>query len=67
MDCEVCSSDIEAFYDISAEVARKNTLLIQAAATHHQGNKTLSSGRVVLLYDKVCYSMYPPVKLANLS
>ncbi|KAI5454433.1 Antiviral helicase ski2 [Naganishia albida] len=52
VDCDVCSADIEAFYDVSAEVARKNTLLIQAAATHHQGNKTMSSGRVVLLYDK---------------
>lgn len=59
----MCSSDIEAFYDISAEVARKNTLLIQAAATHHQGNKILSSGRVVLLYDKVRCAMVLPLEL----
>ncbi|KAJ9111455.1 hypothetical protein QFC19_001224 [Naganishia cerealis] len=52
VQCEVCSPDIEAFYDVSAEVARMNTRLIQAAATNHQGNKTMSAGRLVLLYDK---------------
>ncbi|KAJ9095673.1 hypothetical protein QFC21_005545 [Naganishia friedmannii] len=50
--CDVCSPDIEAFYDISAEVARMNTRLIQAAASHYQGNKSMSAGRTVLLYDK---------------
>jgi hypothetical protein len=54
LDCTICGPDISAFYDISAELHRINTGLVHDAASHPQGNKLLSSGRVVMLYNKVC-------------
>lgn len=45
-------SDIDATYDLSAEIVRLNLRMIQLAATHPQGQKTFTSGRVVLLYDR---------------
>ncbi|KAI9057026.1 antiviral helicase [Trametes sanguinea] len=51
LSCDICSSDIEAYYDTSFNIVEMNQrLLAMAAATPH-GSKLLSSGRVVVLRD----------------
>lgn len=49
MECPTCKPDIEAFYDLSAEIVRINTSLVNQAAW--APGKHLSPGRVVLLRD----------------
>ena len=49
----MCNADIEAFYDISAEVVRINTALMNQAAW--ASGKQMSPGRIVLLHDGVSY------------
>ncbi|KAJ2987960.1 hypothetical protein NUW54_g9269 [Trametes sanguinea] len=45
LSCDICSSDIEAYYDTSFNIVEMNQrLLTMAAATPH-GSKLLSSGR----------------------
>lgn len=51
LNCDVCSPDIERFYDISYEIVERNDVLHATAASHPQGNKMLSAGRVVILRD----------------
>jgi antiviral helicase SKI2 len=53
LNCDVCSTDIYALYDNSYEAVRLNHQLLSMAATHPQGVKLLSSGRVVILRDGV--------------
>lgn len=53
LSCDVCSPDIERFYDISYEIVERNDVLHATAASHPQGNKMLSAGRVVILRDGV--------------
>lgn len=52
VDCAICSADIEAHYDVSAELSRLQGKLMDEAAHHPQANKAFAAGRVVLLYDK---------------
>ncbi|KAH9897909.1 antiviral helicase [Cubamyces lactineus] len=51
LSCDVCSSDIEAYYDTSASIVDMNHQLLAMAAGTPQGSKILSSGRVVVLRD----------------
>ncbi len=51
VECPVCLPDIEAFYDISAELARLNLEVVQGAAAYNQAGRNFSAGRVVMLYD----------------
>ncbi|KAI0334446.1 antiviral helicase [Cubamyces sp. BRFM 1775] len=51
LSCDVCSPDIEAYYDTSASIVDMNHQLLAMAAGTPQGSKILSSGRVVVLRD----------------
>ncbi|KAG8987538.1 hypothetical protein FRB90_003297 [Tulasnella sp. 427] len=51
LQCETCSSDIELFYEIAAEVVDRNRKIIALGLANPQGGKLLSTGRVVILRD----------------
>ncbi|CDO73133.1 hypothetical protein BN946_scf185007.g187 [Trametes cinnabarina] len=51
LSCDVCSLDIEAYYDTSFNIVEMNQRLLAMAAATPQGSKLLSSGRVVVLRD----------------
>jgi antiviral helicase SKI2 len=53
LDCEICTVDIDSYYDDINEVVKLNQKLIDMAVRHQQGSKLLSSGRVVVLRDNV--------------
>jgi antiviral helicase SKI2 len=55
LSCEVCSPDINEYYDDSYDIIENNQKLISMAAGHPQGAKLLASGRVVVLHDGVCH------------
>lgn len=65
VDCSICSGDIEAHYDISSELVRLQTNLLEEAASSPQGNKAFGAGRVVVLYDKVRGSERVPPRQAK--
>ncbi|TDL28168.1 antiviral helicase [Rickenella mellea] len=52
LDCDICSGDINEFYDISNRVVQLNRQLLSIAAGSVHGAKFLSSGRVVVLRDE---------------
>ncbi|KAK8853069.1 hypothetical protein IAR55_003770 [Kwoniella newhampshirensis] len=47
--CDICNTDIDAFYDLSMEAVRVNTSLIKRAAWAPQASKIYVPGRVVIL------------------
>ncbi|GMK53589.1 hypothetical protein CspeluHIS016_0101750 [Cutaneotrichosporon spelunceum] len=49
VECDVCSADISAFYDLSSEVVRVNAQIVRQAAW--APGKQFSPGRIVLLRD----------------
>ncbi|BEJ13916.1 hypothetical protein CspHIS471_0310900 [Cutaneotrichosporon sp. HIS471] len=49
VECDVCSTDISAFYDLSAEVVRLNAQIMRQAAW--APGKQFAPGRIVLLRD----------------
>ncbi|KAI0050634.1 antiviral helicase [Auriscalpium vulgare] len=51
LDCDICSADINRYYDVSADIVELNQRLLTLAAAHHQGSKALASGRVIVLRD----------------
>ncbi|KAL7418292.1 Antiviral helicase ski2 [Cryptotrichosporon argae] len=51
VDCEVCKPDIEAFYDLSAEIVRLNYDFLKMVCWAPVASKLVSPGRVVLLRD----------------
>jgi antiviral helicase SKI2 len=51
VECSVCKPDIEAFYDLSAEIVRINKQLMDQAAW--APGKQLAPGRIVVLNDGV--------------
>ncbi|KAI0639904.1 antiviral helicase [Trametes polyzona] len=51
LSCDVCSQDIEGFYDTSLEIVETNQRILAMAANTPPGGKILSSGRVVILRD----------------
>ncbi|CCM03670.1 uncharacterized protein FIBRA_05814 [Fibroporia radiculosa] len=51
LECDICSPDINHFYDVSYEIVDINQQLLGMAAGHSQGSKLLSAGRVVVLRD----------------
>lgn len=54
LSCDVCEPDINRYYDGSSQIVGRNQRLILMAASHPQGAKLLSSGRVVVVRDGVC-------------
>ncbi|KAH9858296.1 antiviral helicase [Lenzites betulinus] len=51
LSCDICSQDIEGFYDMSLSIVEKNLSILNMATTTPHGSKLLSSGRVVILRD----------------
>ncbi|KAL1412136.1 Antiviral helicase ski2 [Vanrija albida] len=49
VECPICSVDIDAYYDLSAEVVRLNAAMISQAA--FTPGKQLNQGRIVLVRD----------------
>ncbi|WOO80266.1 Putative ATP-dependent RNA helicasec [Vanrija pseudolonga] len=49
VECSVCSPDIDAFYDLSAEVVRLNAAMMSQAS--FTPGKQLNQGRIVLVRD----------------
>ncbi|KAK7058645.1 Antiviral helicase ski2 [Paramarasmius palmivorus] len=51
LECDVCSADIEQYYDVCAEIGSLNQALLSMASNHPRGSKTFDAGRVVILRD----------------
>ncbi|EIN14380.1 antiviral helicase [Punctularia strigosozonata HHB-11173 SS5] len=51
LECDICSADIELYYDSSREIVYLNQQLLSLASHHPQGIRTLAAGRVVVLRD----------------
>lgn len=51
LNCDLCTQDIDAYYDDCFDVAKKNQSLLQLAISKPQGAKLLSSGRVIVIRD----------------
>ncbi|KAI0778677.1 antiviral helicase [Trametes elegans] len=51
LSCDLCSPDIEAYYDTAFDIVDKNQQLLTMAAGTPGGAKLLSTGRVVVLRD----------------
>ena len=51
VECVACASDIEDFYDVSADIIEDNSKLLELASI--AGNRFLTPGRVVILKDGV--------------
>jgi len=58
VDCPICSTDIEAFYDLSAEVVRVNTGMLKSAAWATAGGKIFNPGRIVILRNGVSFMVF---------
>lgn len=56
LDCDVCLSDIQSYYDICAQIVDLNTQLLALASSSPQGSKCLDQGRVIILRDDVSSS-----------
>lgn len=59
LECDVCSPDIEKFYDISSQIVNDNRRMVSMLASTPQGSKSLSAGRVVVLHDEVTSFFVP--------
>jgi len=57
LDCDVCSPDMESFYDICASIVSMNERMY-ATARKNIYSKTFAIGRVVVLRDKVCHLLF---------
>ena len=53
VECDVCTQDIERYYDACHDVAKRNQSLLQLALSRPQGSKLLAPGRVVAVRDGV--------------
>jgi hypothetical protein len=53
MNCDICASDIRAYYDVSKELVRRSKELHSLASKHIASQKLFASGRVVILRDGV--------------
>lgn len=62
VECEVCTPDIEPFYDISAEAVRVNKSLTKTASWAPLGGKIFNPGRVVILRNGVSGVGVPPTR-----
>ncbi|KAJ4472467.1 antiviral helicase [Lentinula edodes] len=51
LHCDICTPDIEDYYDNSAQILYLNQRLLSLATRHSRGNKYLDAGRVVILRD----------------
>lgn len=53
LECDVCTQDIDRYYDACFSVAKRNQALMQLALGRPQGAKLLAPGRVVVVKDGV--------------
>lgn len=53
LECDICSQDLEAYYDTTVKIIDHNQELLAMAAASPHGIKVLSTGRVVILRDGV--------------
>ena len=53
LDCDICSQDIEEYYDTTVDIIDHNQRLLSMAADNHHGARLLCPGRVVILRDSV--------------
>lgn len=53
LECELCSTDIRGYYDISSQVVDLNMKLTSLAFDSALGNKSFGQGRVIILRDDV--------------
>ncbi|KZT72960.1 ATP-dependent RNA helicase [Daedalea quercina L-15889] len=51
LSCDICSPDIERYYDASYDIVELNRDLVSLAVQSPQGSKLLGTGRVVILRD----------------
>ncbi|KIJ66348.1 hypothetical protein HYDPIDRAFT_86124 [Hydnomerulius pinastri MD-312] len=51
LECDVCSSDIEQYYDAQRSIVHHNKRLIMMAASSTSNQNVLGSGRVIVLRD----------------
>ncbi|TFY63324.1 hypothetical protein EVJ58_g3329 [Rhodofomes roseus] len=51
LSCDVCSPDIERYYDASFDIVELNRDLVSMAVQNVQGSKLFTTGRVVVLRD----------------
>ncbi|KAH9929726.1 antiviral helicase [Fomitopsis serialis] len=51
LSCDVCSPDIERYYDASYDIVELNRDLVSMAVQNTQGSKLFTTGRVVVLRD----------------
>lgn len=65
LECAICLEDINKYYDTSVALVNINQQLLKLASTHMQGLKSLSSGRVVILRDGVCFPSYSGYLLSS--
>jgi antiviral helicase SKI2 len=53
VECDICTQDIDRYYDACYDVAKRNQSLVQLALSRPQGGKLLGPGRVVVVRDGV--------------
>ncbi|KAJ3797700.1 antiviral helicase [Lentinula aff. detonsa] len=51
LQCDLCTADIEEYYDKSAQISHLNQKLLSMATRHPRGSKSFDAGRVVILRD----------------
>ncbi|TEB38714.1 translation repressor [Coprinellus micaceus] len=51
VECDICTQDIDRYYDACYDVAKRNQSLLQLALSRPQGGKLLGPGRVVVVRD----------------
>lgn len=54
LDCAVCQTDIDLYYDESLKIVEENQKLLGIALEQGSRTRTLGPGRVVILRDEVC-------------
>lgn len=55
LECDVCSVDIERYYDLSLDIVGLNNKLCTMVTSSPSNANLLGPGRVVILRDGVCY------------
>jgi len=65
LDCDICSQDIEEYYDTTVDIIDQNQRLLSMAAGNHHGARLLSAGRVVILRDGVSKRRFVKISAAR--
>jgi hypothetical protein len=53
LDCTVCSTDIQKYYDLSSEVITSNRKMAWQIAMHPAGHRALTPGRVTVVNNAI--------------